>query len=183
MASEKSVTGNIARRATYKRQRSTVIAHDRSWSLISDKDRDRYFRVDERRTFDYERPSSTTSAYSRLWSTIVAVSLAEKYPFFSARRQCEYILHDLAAVHYNYTYKLSTSIYLNLPIYHWVQIPCMVSVSGPLCRLGRLDKTYTLIFACTLDDLTALPLACLHIVSWGNFGQSLRNHFGRINNV
>ncbi len=72
-------TVNIARRATYKRQRSTVIAHDRSWSLISDKDRDRYFRVDERRTFDYERPSSTTSAYSRLWSTIVAVSLAEKY--------------------------------------------------------------------------------------------------------
>ena len=80
VASEKSVTVNIARRATYKRQRSTVIAHDRSWSLISDKDRDRYFRVDERRTFDYERPSSTTSAYSRLWSTIVAVSLAEKYP-------------------------------------------------------------------------------------------------------
>ena len=79
VASEKSVTVNIARRATYKRQRSTVIAHDRSWSLISDKDRDRYFRVDERRTFDYERPSSTTSAYSRLWSTIVAVSLAEKY--------------------------------------------------------------------------------------------------------
>ena len=77
--------------------------------------------------------------------------------FFSARRQ--YILHDLATVHYNYTYKLSTNIYLNLPIYHWMQIPCMVSVSGPLCRL---DKTYTLIFACTLDDLTALPLACLH---------------------
>ena len=30
VASEKSVTVNIARRATYKRQRSTVIAHDRS---------------------------------------------------------------------------------------------------------------------------------------------------------
>ena len=30
VASEKSVTGNIARRATYKRQRSTVIANDRS---------------------------------------------------------------------------------------------------------------------------------------------------------
>ena len=30
VASEKLVTGNIARRATYERQRLTVIAHDRS---------------------------------------------------------------------------------------------------------------------------------------------------------